>query len=80
MCTRMLREIELQLCLMGIGENGHLAFNDPGVADFDDSADVKVVELDDTCREQQRAEGWFSELQFVPKKAQHLYKVATASV
>ena len=40
----------LDLCVMGIGENGHLAFNDPPVADFDDSAVVKVVTLDDACR------------------------------
>jgi glucosamine-6-phosphate deaminase len=67
--ARLVRETEPQLCLMGIGENGHLAFNDPGVADFQDPTDVKVVELDDTCREQQRAEGWFSELSLVPKQA-----------
>ena len=42
----LLREHPLDLCCLGIGENGHLAFNDPPVADFDDPLDVKVVELD----------------------------------
>jgi len=58
-----------QLCLMGIGENGHLAFNDPGVADFNDPADVKVVQLDQMCREQQAAEGWFASAAEVPERA-----------
>ena len=49
----------LDLCCLGIGENGHLAFNDPPVADFDDPADVKVVELDAGCRRQQVDEGHF---------------------
>ena len=42
----LLRTHPLDLCCLGIGENGHLAFNDPPVADFDDPLDVKVVELD----------------------------------
>lgn len=67
--ARLLREIQPEICLMGIGENGHLAFNDPGVADFHDPADVKVVQLDRTCREQQAAEGWFRELELVPREA-----------
>ncbi len=50
----------LDLCCLGIGENGHLAFNDPGVADFDDPLDVKVVELDAACRRQQVGEGHFA--------------------
>ncbi|WP_446742045.1 glucosamine-6-phosphate deaminase [Silvibacterium acidisoli] len=58
-----------QLCLMGIGENGHLAFNDPGVADFSDPEDVKVVPLDDACKEQQAAEGWFASISDVPSEA-----------
>lgn len=64
-----LREAEPQLCLLGIGENGHLAFNDPGEADFQDPVDMKVVCLDDACRTQQVAEGWFSSLNEVPHKA-----------
>ena len=51
----------LDLCCLGIGENGHLAFNDPPVADFDDPLDVKVVELDDACRRQQVGEGHFAD-------------------
>jgi glucosamine-6-phosphate deaminase len=58
-----------RLCLLGIGENGHLAFNDPGVADFHDSQDVKIVALDQECREQQVAEGWFPSVEAVPEHA-----------
>lgn len=58
-----------QLCLLGIGENGHLAFNDPGEADFNDPRDVKVVHLDTVCRQQQASEGWFNSLNDVPKIA-----------
>jgi len=57
------------LCLLGIGENGHLAFNDPAEARFDDPVDVKVVSLDRVCRQQQVNEGWFSHLAEVPTKA-----------
>jgi len=57
------------LCLLGIGENGHLAFNDPGEAQFDDPLDVKVVTLDRACRQQQVNEGWFSDIAEVPTKA-----------
>lgn len=67
--ARLLQEVRPEICLMGIGENGHLAFNDPGVADFADPLDVKVVELDRTCREQQAAEGWFPSLDRVPRQA-----------
>ena len=58
-----------QLCLLGIGENGHLAFNDPAIADFHDPVDVKVVELDGECKQQQVAEGWFAGLAEVPQRA-----------
>jgi glucosamine-6-phosphate deaminase len=64
-----LRAADPQLCVLGIGENGHLAFNDPGVADFDDPVDVKIVDLDRMCQEQQVAEGWFGSLEEVPKQA-----------
>ena len=64
-----LRAANPQLCLLGIGENGHLAFNDPPVADFDDPLDAKVVELDELCRRQQLAEGWFASLDEVPRNA-----------
>ncbi len=58
-----------QLCLLGIGENGHLAFNDPPVADFHDPRDVKIVRLDAVCRQQQTAEGWFPQVEDVPDEA-----------
>jgi glucosamine-6-phosphate deaminase len=63
------RSSDPQLCLLGIGENGHLAFNDPGEADFNDPSDMKVVQLDTVCRQQQAAEGWFKSLEDVPKLA-----------
>jgi glucosamine-6-phosphate deaminase len=65
----LLRTYPLDLCCLGIGENGHLAFNDPPVADFDDPLDVKVVELDPACRRQQVNEGHFSDVDSVPDRA-----------
>jgi len=67
--TQLLADHPLDLCCLGIGENGHLAFNDPPVADFDDPLDVKVVELDDTCRRQQVGEGHFPDVDAVPTHA-----------
>jgi glucosamine-6-phosphate deaminase len=64
-----LRAAAPPLCLLGIGENGHLAFNEPGEADFNDPKDVKVVRLDATCRQQQTAEGWFGSIVEVPAHA-----------
>jgi glucosamine-6-phosphate deaminase len=64
-----LRAADPQICFLGFGENGHLAFNDPGEADFHDPKDVKVVNLDEMCRMQQAAEGWFKTLNDVPKQA-----------
>jgi glucosamine-6-phosphate deaminase len=64
-----LREHPPQLCLLGIGENGHLAFNDPGEADFDDREAVRIVRLDNVCRQQQVNEGWFVSIDDVPKEA-----------
>jgi glucosamine-6-phosphate deaminase len=64
-----LRAADAQLCFLGIGENGHLAFNDPPVADFADSLDAKIVELDALCRQQQVAEGWFASINQVPERA-----------
>lgn len=60
------RTIDLLLC--GIGENGHLAFNDPP-ADFDASSPYLIVELDEACRRQQVGEGWFDSLEQVPTQA-----------
>jgi glucosamine-6-phosphate deaminase len=59
----------LDLCCLGIGENGHLAFNDPPVADFADPLDVKIVELDPGCRRQQVNEGHFPADDDVPRLA-----------
>jgi glucosamine-6-phosphate deaminase len=64
-----LRAADPQLCLLGVGENGHLAFNDPPVADFADPLDAKVVRLDAQCRQQQAAEGWFDSVDLVPERA-----------
>lgn len=57
------------IACIGIGENGHLAFNDPPVADFNDPRQVKVVELDLTSRQQQVNDGCFQTLEEVPQKA-----------
>ncbi len=65
----LLRAHPLDLCCLGIGENGHLAFNDPPVADFEDPLDVKIVELDAACRMQQVNEGHFAALEAVPTHA-----------
>ena len=67
--AKLLAEHPLDLCCLGVGENGHLAFNDPGVADFDDPLDVKVVELDEACRRQQVNEGHFADVAAVPTHA-----------
>lgn len=60
---------EPQICLLGIGENGHLAFNDPHAAHFNDPEPMKIVTLDRACREQQLAEGWFPSFEQVPQRA-----------
>lgn len=64
-----LSEKPLDLVCMGIGENGHLAFNDPPVADFVDPQLVKLVELDKACRQQQVNDGCFAALPEVPTHA-----------
>jgi len=64
-----LSEAPIDLICLGVGENGHIAFNDPGVADFDDPALVKVVELDLACRQQQVNDGCFPTLADVPRQA-----------
>lgn len=65
----LLAERPPRVCLAGIGENGHIAFNDPNVADFSDPEDVKVVELDRRSREQQVADGLFASVEQVPRRA-----------
>ena len=67
--AQLLRAKPIDLVCMGIGENGHLAFNDPPVADFEDREIIKVVELDDTCRQQQVNDGCFAKLSAVPTHA-----------
>ena len=65
---RLLQQDPVDVALVGIGENGHLAFNDPP-ADFETDAPYIVVRLDDRCRQQQVGEGWFARLADVPKTA-----------
>jgi glucosamine-6-phosphate deaminase len=66
---RLLAERPPVLVALGIGENGHLAFIDPGECDFDDPRDVRIVNLDDTCREQQVHDGGFARVEDVPRRA-----------
>ena len=65
----LLQEYPVDIVCMGIGENGHIAFNDPPVADFNDPILVKIVELDQLCRQQQVNDGCFATLNEVPKNA-----------
>ncbi|WP_134091049.1 glucosamine-6-phosphate deaminase [Olivibacter sp. XZL3] len=70
-CQRLaalIREHPIDVALVGIGENGHLAFNDPP-ADFDTEEPYLIVDLDEPCRMQQMGEGWFNALDEVPKQA-----------
>lgn len=67
--TELLKENPLDICLNGIGENGHLAFNDPPVANFTDPKAVKLVQLDQICRQQQVNDGCFPTINDVPKTA-----------
>lgn len=67
--TALLKEHPIDIACIGIGENGHIAFNDPPVADFEDPHTVKIVELDEDCRQQQYGEGWFPSLDQVPRTA-----------
>ncbi len=65
----LLEKYPPDVVMMGIGENGHIAFNDPGVADFHDPKAVKPVPLDEVCRMQQVHDGCFASLDEVPKTA-----------
>ncbi len=67
--SALLAEAPIDLVCMGIGENGHIAFNDPPVADFRDPHLIKIVELDLTCRQQQVNDGCFPTLDAVPTHA-----------
>ena len=65
----LLKKYPADIVCLGIGENGHIAFNDPGVADFNDPARVKVAKLDEVCRNQQVHDGCFASLSEVPTHA-----------
>ncbi len=65
---QLLAAAPVDLAFVGIGENGHLAFNDPP-ADFNTDEPYIVVELDDACRRQQVGEGWFATVDDVPRRA-----------
>lgn len=67
--SRLLRENPVDIVMLGIGENGHIAFNDPWVADFNDPKLVKLVPLDPVCRQQQVNDGCFATLDDVPTHA-----------
>ena len=62
------RDLQIDVAFIGIGENGHLAFNDPP-ADFQTQEPYILVDLDEACRRQQLGEGWFNTLEDVPKRA-----------
>lgn len=67
--AKLLAAEPIDLVCLGVGDNGHLAFNDPPVADFDDPLQVKLVELDEACRRQQVSDGCFPTLAEVPERA-----------
>lgn len=70
-CNRLAQAIgqhPIDVACIGIGENGHLAFNDPP-ADFDTESPYLVVDLDEACRRQQLGEGWFPTIEDVPRQA-----------
>ena len=67
--ARRISEAPIDIVCLGIGENGHIAFNDPANADFHDPEIVKIVRLDDVCRQQQVNDGCFAKFDDVPKTA-----------
>ena len=66
--TEEIRKAPIDIGLIGIGENGHIAFNDPP-ADFDTKEAYIIVNLDERCKKQQMGEGWFPTIDDVPKQA-----------
>lgn len=64
----LIREEKVDVAFIGIGENGHIAFNDPP-ADFETEEPYIIVNLDDRCRQQQVGEGWFKSIEEVPQQA-----------
>lgn len=65
----LLNRAPIDLICLGVGENGHIAFNDPPVADFEDMTSIKSVTLDHACRVQQVNDGCFPDIESVPKQA-----------
>ena len=65
----MLQAQPIDLCCLGVGENGHLAFNEPAVANFQDQYMVKIVKLDTVNRHQQVQQGHFTSLENIPQYA-----------
>jgi len=65
----LLHSAPIDICFIGFGENGHIAFNDPGVADSHDPLAVKRVTMDERCRRQQVGEGHFPTIEAMPKEA-----------
>lgn len=66
--NQLINDVEIDIAFVGIGENGHLAFNDPP-ADFNTNDPYLVVDLDPKCRQQQVNEGWFPSIEEVPERA-----------
>lgn len=66
---KLLSEAPIDIVCLGIGENGHIAFNDPPVADFQDMEIIKSVQLDEACRRQQVNDGCFPDFESVPNDA-----------
>ena len=66
--SRALESAPIDICFLGIGENGHIAFNDPP-ADFETQEPYIIVSLDEACRQQQVGEAWFADLSQVPTRA-----------
>ena len=67
--SHLLNEAPIDVAFVGFGENGHIAFNDPPVANFNDPATVKIITLDEACRRQQAGEGHFKDITAVPREA-----------
>lgn len=65
----LLKNHPVDIACIGIGENGHIAFNDPLISEFDEANWVKIADLDEACRKQQLGEGWFPTLDDVPRQA-----------
>ena len=66
--SELISSTSIDVAFVGVGENGHLAFNDPP-ADFETEKPYIVVDLDDACRRQQLGEGWFPDFESVPDRA-----------